>query len=80
MSGGRNRAITAHKLDPETGLHLFGFAQQHRPNLPGAMHVGASAGSQVEVANINEPQLFPFQRRQLRTPRASASSKLTPRT
>ena len=49
---------TADEFHAHTLLHLFGLAQQYGANLPGAADVGASAGVQVEVADVDEAQLF----------------------
>src|SRR5215467_6942348 len=47
------RAISANKLHAPAVLHLFRLAQQDSADLTGTHDMGATAGSQIEVANIN---------------------------
>ena len=53
----------ADELDAHALPHFFCFAQQDRADLSGAAHVGSATGVQVEVADVDQPQLLALGRR-----------------
>ncbi len=54
----RDRAQPADKFHAHALLHLLGLAQQDAANLAGAAHVRSAASVQVEVADVDQPQLL----------------------
>ena len=64
-AGGADGAQAADEFDAHALFHLLSLAQQDRADLPGAADVGATAGVQVEVADVDETQLFAHRRRNL---------------
>src|SRR5882724_13558370 len=54
---GVDRAKTADKFHAHTLLHLFNLAQQYAANLARGAHVSATAGGEIKVSDIDQPQI-----------------------
>src|SRR5271165_5680923 len=77
-AGGADGAETTDEFDTRPLFHFFRFAQEDCADLSGTVDVGATTGVQVEVANINQSQLFANCRRNLadsHSPRLVGSSE-----
>src|SRR5580698_2998199 len=55
-------AFAADKLHSPPLSHFFNFSQQNGSNLPSSRHMGATTSRQIEIVDIDEPQLVPFGR------------------
>ena len=56
-TGGGNGSLSAHELDAPSLANFFGFAQQDASYLPGPAYMRTAASREVEVVNVDQPQL-----------------------